>query len=200
MLYEFARDYFPTASLNQTKALYNLNNRMYWMVMSRQKRLFGLEFGSKLLGYFTVVPLAREAIPLLEGDEFGVQHFNKDYVSKKGGNVAAVYIGSIAARRRVGPHAISRLAFIIGEYRNDGVPVYTRPVTKTGMRLMSEWGFAPVREPGRNHIYKLDEQSAALFEIERAKRALDRTIRVDDLGGNPSREEVQHLTGESDST
>jgi hypothetical protein len=91
----------------------------------------------------------------------------------------AVYIGGIAARGKTAQaFAYGVVAERLTKYLQKGVPLYTRPVSADGRRLVKKWGFTPVGKPNAEDpskvVWRLRQPAASLIKPKilrgRAKR------------------------------
>lgn len=156
-------EFGEVSPLESMKQWHKINRNMFHVMKCvRRGKLIRRE---KLIGFYSVIPLKRPAISLLEADSFdGANITNNLIVSERKGQrvekPACIYIGSIAARGT----AYAR-GMLVGELRGRlqaenelGVHlIYSRPVTQRGLDLLLQNNFEPVKPNLRDplkHIYK----------------------------------------------
>lgn len=168
-VYAFGCEEFGQVSpLENMKEWHRINRNLFHVMKCvRKGKLVRRE---KLIGFYSVIPLKKPALSLLENDNFdGLKITNNLIVREKDGQrlekPACIYIGSIAARG----NGYAR-GLVVGELRgflraetDQGVRLlYSRPITRRGLELLRQNKFEPVKpnfkEP-LNHIYKRDSST-----------------------------------------
>jgi hypothetical protein len=111
-----------------------------------------------LVGVFKVLPLAQDAVALIESEQVTGANLTAEHLVKFGERAAGLYIGDVAAmNRRAKGEVVRRLRLIVQQYAANKVPIYTRPLTSDGVRLVRKYLFVPVLRgiasgtPGRIH-------------------------------------------------
>lgn len=147
-------------SLNDLKQIFNANNDVFKVLekvvkYSRKRR-------SELVGFCTIVPMKSEAEPLLATEQLNGLRMSAEHIAAPRKQVRVLYIGSIGAQGAKPRAAV--LNYVLGvmdDAAKHGVRrVYTRPVTKDGLRVATKYGFEPVMgdvRPGElRRLYFLD--------------------------------------------
>jgi hypothetical protein len=172
-IYEFCHKAFDgqVSPVNRMKEWHRINPNIFFLV-HRVKKVAGVKTINQLIGYYCLIPLNNKALSFLEDDSFDGTKISKDFVihsdrlGKRSDLPAAIYIGGIAA---VG--SAYAKGFVEGELhaslraeRDKGVClIYSRPVTRKGLKLLKKYGFEPVDpsiEEQLHHIHKYDFASS----------------------------------------
>jgi hypothetical protein len=157
-------EFGEVSPLDTMREWHKLNRNMFHLV--KRVRKGKLVTRLTIVGYYSVIPLKHGAIPFLEEDNFDGTKITPNLIvkEKKGKRLdttACIYIGSIAARGT--PYARGRVmgelhGRIRVEQERGITAIYSRPVTERGYKLLSDYGFQPVKPPYKEplkHIYKL---------------------------------------------
>lgn len=122
------------------------------------KKLKRGKIDKELVGVFKILPLTQQAVDLLESEQKTGATLKAQDIAKEGGEAAALYIGDVVASTRNGKAEVVRqLKHRVEPQIDLGVPVYTRPLTADGARLVRKYNFIPVMKeipsgaPGRIH-------------------------------------------------
>lgn len=122
------------------------------------KKLKRGKIDKELIGVFKILPLTQQAVDLLESEQKSGATLKAQDIANEGGEAAALYIGDVVALTRGGKAEVLRQLKQRVEPQIDlGVPVYTRPLTADGARLVLKYNFIPVMKeipsgaPGRIH-------------------------------------------------
>jgi len=100
--------------------------------------------------------LTKAAASLVAADNLKGTDLRAGHIAKSFGQPAAVYIGGLVAD---GIFAKAELLARVGErlnhFQEKGIPVYTRPVTDDGFRVVQKYDFQPavVGRTGLKHVY-----------------------------------------------
>jgi hypothetical protein len=124
------------------------------------KELSGGKTKRRLVGIFKVLPLTQQAVELLELEQVSGATMNPSHIAGEGEEVAALYVGDVLAVDRAAKADVLRqLKAAVRRQSKAGVPIYTRPLTADGARLVRKYKFTPVLEglpPGSvGRIHKL---------------------------------------------
>lgn len=167
-------DQVPT--VNQVKEIYTINPNTIW-VAEREAEYPSGRVKTETVGFFSIIPLTAKAVQLLNADRLDAFHFTQEHISPPKQKPAGYYIGSIAAK---GFKAKAEILGYVrgqveGELRRATGVVFTRPVTRDGLRLAKNYGFQPVSENvGSNELgriyQKTYEQDAETPPVESEKR------------------------------
>jgi hypothetical protein len=160
-LLRFARRLLGQApSLNQVKDLYNTNPNAIWVAERVKEHSASGITSTKVVGFFTIVPLTDKAMRLVEEERLDGLHFTSEHIAGPKQKPAALYLGSVAAKGFQARAEI--LAYVRGRIedeveRGSGI-VYTRPISRDGLRLATKYSFLPVAENSASNelgrIYK----------------------------------------------
>mgnify|MGYP005696265505 FL=1 len=100
------------------------------------------------MGYFCVIPLLKRAAKLVEKEELTGANISVEHISSSRHNSKpyAVYVGAIAAKNLMAQGAaMNHLTSFFQMMHSSKVRnIYTRPVTKIGLKRSLERGFKPV--------------------------------------------------------
>lgn len=146
-------------ALNQIKALYNANKKAILILERRSQR--GLATKSVVAGFCSILPVTKEAAGLMGKEQLNGLQMNKQHICTPRQEPYALYIGSIGGKGASAKAQI--LGYVLGQIddaEKHGVRcVYTRPVTKDGLRLAKQYGFrsvaGKVSDGELNRIYRL---------------------------------------------
>lgn len=144
-VYEFMRKYFGDESPRQNRILewQQINRDILTAVYD--KRISRGEPRRELVGVFKILPLKEVAIELLESEEITGATIGSDVIAAEGEPVRALYIGDVVACTQQGKAEVLRqLKNMINRRFGSGIPIYTRPLTSHGARLVRKYGFVPV--------------------------------------------------------
>ena len=85
-----------------------------------------------------------------------------DHIVKPSGKRAAIYVGGIGAKGRMGRAvSLAHLKDRIDHERKRGVSVFfARPVTQKGLELLEKYRFVPVNSGGLGSIYRRTDWGA----------------------------------------
>ena len=131
-------------SINQLKAVHRANENCF--IFMERVRVRGVAKSAKVIGFCTVVPVNAEASELLEKNELNGLKFNKDHICSPSKKPKSVYVGSIGAKGAGAKGGV--LNYVLGKLddcADHGIKrVFTRPVTRDGLRIARKYGFEPV--------------------------------------------------------
>lgn len=105
----------------------------------------------ELVGVFKVFPLTPQTVELLESEKISGSTISANHIAPEGDPVAGLYIGDVVASTRQGrAEVIRQLKHSITVQSNPGIPIYTRPLTTDGGRLVQKYKFVPVMNDVRS--------------------------------------------------
>lgn len=178
VLHDFSEEHFPgSISLNETKRLHRLNPDMFIAVWRESEKLLSYGYDSKILGFFSIIPVNGDAKELLEKGLFKGEHWTGKYILGKRAGAAAIYLGGIAARKQDMGQVLAYLIIAMFKVVAAGHrELYTRPTTKRGLKLAKQYGFLPVAAAGLDQIYRLefDLLDDRVADPERARRVINK--------------------------
>jgi hypothetical protein len=132
--------------LRDVKTIHQVNPSALF-IGERTWRLWGLEITRKV-GCFSLLPLTREASELLAKEALDGLSLTPLHICKPNRKPAALYLGSIAAKGFRNKADI--ILYVKGRLSDEvdrGVRViYTRPISKDGLRLAHRHRFMPVAD------------------------------------------------------
>lgn len=146
-------------SINEVKEIINANKEIIRVIERRTKT--ALRTSSTIVGFCSVLPITKAAADLLEQERLTGMQMNREHVCTPKQIPYALYIGSIGAK---GIAAKARmLGYLLGviddQARHNVRVVYTRPVSRDGLRLAKQHDFQPVAQgvspTELRRIYKL---------------------------------------------
>lgn len=117
----------------------------------------GFNKKSVMIGFYDIIPINEKAVELLNKGEIKGASILPEHVVDPNLTPHSIYIGGIVAKgfREKG----STLAFLkqdVQRYIDKGIHVlYTRPVTKIGLRLVLNYGFEPLYEETSDGLYNV---------------------------------------------
>lgn len=140
------------------------------------KKLKRGKIDKELVGVFKILPLTEQAVDLLESEQKTGATLKAQDIAGEGDKAAALYIGDVVASTRDGKAEVLRQLKQRVEPQIDlGVPVYTRPLTADGARLVQKYNFVPVMK---------EIPSGAAGRIHKLLRSSSKSIMNDDLRVN----------------
>lgn len=135
--------------------------RTAFVLVHRVTQKSGLTTRQQLVGSFKLLPLTSEAVGALDAGQITGSMFRPDHIARNKRETAAYYIGDLVgagwfARGMVMAHL--NAACIPAVKR--GAPLYARPLTRDGLRIMTQYGFLQVSDgesaPEIGRICKLE--------------------------------------------
>jgi len=123
------------SDLAQTQALYNHNKDCFRKIVDVKTQA--------VIGYFCVVPLTNKGVTQVQERNLLSGTVDLDNFAKRFAKGSSVYIGSIAGANTKGAAAaVEQLKLFL--MNKDCLKAFARPMTKHGVRLVKNYGFAPV--------------------------------------------------------
>lgn len=161
---------------------YRKNPTMLWIVYSVTttiKKSAGQERtvrSRRVAGYFNLMPLKKKAARLVgEGKLYGSKIASDDMVTVNT-KPSAIYVGGISADSPAAKaHALMAVMGRLGKQMKRGVEIYTRPVSKDGLRLARKYGFEPVQEANGLDAMKVVHKMATKQFAEAVAAKLSRS-------------------------
>lgn len=129
------------------------NSDIFWVVFRDENSR------SKISGYFCVIPILKSATKLIKNEHIKGSEFSVDHITSKisRNKPYALYIGAVAANgifaRAASLNHIDQ--FMHHMKRKNVNNVYTRPVTKDGLRLCKKRGFKPVDRKVKDQLNRV---------------------------------------------
>lgn len=156
-LHEFCKQFFGTdfSSLELMRAWRDKNPEIFWLLRERAPEGEGAP--GRLVGYYSLIPLTERAAALVQSEQITGASLTADCVVARGEKPAAYYIGGIAALpEKPQGYVVASLIQRLDKERRAGMPIYSRPVTRDGLRLIQKYGFTPVslNYSGLNRIHR----------------------------------------------
>lgn len=152
-------DDIPTLSV--MRSWLNRSPRAFWLVLDRSSRASSV---AKLVGSFKLLPITRSGVSDLEADLVSGSTFRERHIARRPRDTAAYYIGDVIGTNRVAQAAIvSHLRQLVSTNLTR-LPVYARPLSRDGERLMSKLGFHCVAdggEPTLRRICRMDSRTTS---------------------------------------
>ena len=145
-------------TLKQVKELHNINPNAIWVVERVKENASSRITSTKTLGFFTILPLTEKAVRLVDDERLDALHFTAEHIATPKHKQAAFYIGSIAAKGfRAKAEILGYVRGRVEEESKDGSGiVFTRPISKDGLRLAKKYGFQPVGDNvGANELGRI---------------------------------------------
>jgi hypothetical protein len=158
---EFASSYFGTnvTPLESMRRWHDKYKNVF-ILLEEINRSQGIT-QSTIHGYHCMIPLTSAAATLVADEQVDGTTILADHVSSTLGAAAAVYIGGVAGKgRRARAAILADLYARIDDLKERRIPIYTRPITDDGLRLVNDYPFVPVdpKVPADtlSRIYRLD--------------------------------------------
>lgn len=138
------------SSFNKMKQWFNHNKNIFY-VIEEIRRKAGFK-RSKIVGYYSIIPLTKSAATLVKKEELYGTDFTTEHIAKETETPAAYYIGGVAAKGwRAKGVAVNYLkGKALDLHDNVFMPFLTRPITRDGLRLAQKYDFFPIRETTKN--------------------------------------------------
>jgi len=167
-VFELMHDFFEdeTPSKNRMRQWQRKNKNVLTAVY-----LQGLTGGRKrstLVGVYKIVPLTRSAVAALASERKTGATIETDDITAENEQPAGLYIGDVVAvTGKAKGEVIRQLKNTVAKLLRPGLSIYTRPLTRDGVRLVRKYQFITVSDgiaPGSTgRIHMLPEDRARLF-------------------------------------
>lgn len=100
-----------------------------------------------LVGVFKILPLTVDGEKLVAREQRTGTTLSARHIATDADETTAFYIGDIlAVTSRAKAEVLRQLNRVLRPELNRGMPVYTRPLTRDGARLVHTYGFMPVAQ------------------------------------------------------
>ena len=158
---EFASSYFGTGVTPlESMRRWHEKYKSVFILLEEVDRAQG-RTQSTIHGYHCMIPLTSAAARLVADEQVDGTTILADHVSSTLRDAAAVYIGGVAGKgRRARAAILADLYARIDDLQERRIPIYTRPITDDGLRLVNDYPFVPVdpKVPAETlkRIYRLD--------------------------------------------
>lgn len=145
------------ASIERVRQWYGKNHDIFYLIYERKRRSF--KQTNTLVGFFAVFPVTQQAKRLLSKNQLKGTEFTADHIVARGHQPAAIYIGAVAARgfKAKERTLMALMGYVISLAVRKKILVYTRPISKDGLRLAKQYGFEPVVQKAPSDKTKSDE-------------------------------------------
>lgn len=141
---EFFEDDVPSLDLMRTWV------RKYRKAFAMVYRVNDISIKKKqqvLAGSYKVLLVTEEAVRGLEAEDLCGSTFKAEHVASRQKDAAAYYIGDVIATTRLARGFILASLNVACEHAfRRGLPIYARPLTSDGLRVMTQYGFVQVHD------------------------------------------------------
>ncbi|MGA9996866.1 MAG: SIR2 family protein [Pyrinomonadaceae bacterium] len=152
-LHSFCVNFFGNeiSPLRQMCEWYDKNPEIFWILL--ENRAAGNSSTKEIVGYYSVIPLTKEAAELISQEQITGAQFKAEHIVRKDGKPAAIYLGGIAAEGhdiakglggKAGSLVVASIVQRLSEVRRNRLPIYSRPITDIGLKYLNDFGFVPV--------------------------------------------------------
>jgi len=131
------------------------------MLVHRLDQKSGLATNQRLIGSFKALPLTADAVRALEAGQVTGSTFKPEHIANNKKETKAIYVGDVVATSQVGRGMVlAHLNAACTPAVKGGLPIYARPLTRDGLRVMTKHGFVQVLDgvsrPEIGRICKLE--------------------------------------------
>lgn len=150
---------------------YQKNPEMMWIL--RYTNSIGEAEWQQMVGCFSIIPLTRSATRAVKQGRLTGSSFRASHIlSPKAKLISGVYIGGVVATGLRAQAYI--LGYMMGQIQPSaakGIPIYSRPVTRAGLRLLQKYHFVPVKggKSGIGEVYVLDYDKLVAAQRKRSR-------------------------------
>jgi hypothetical protein len=131
------------ASLDRLRLWHQKNPATVSAIYQDHRR--GLKHKRRMVGFFSVFPVTKEAKELLSLNQLKGTELIPQQIVSRGHRAAALYIGGVGAKGfRARERTLGALMGHVAILGQKTPLVFTRPVTKDGLRIARQQGFEPV--------------------------------------------------------
>jgi len=140
-----------------------------------------LNFSTKLVGSFKLLPITEEAVTELERGRVTGSSFKPEHISAAGDVPAAYYVGDLFAEEPARAAVLFYLDSRCRELVHRGCKIYARPFTPEGRRVMMKRGFVQVSNGSEKlemrQLCRLDSPPSAFRPLSTAGQNTESWIR-----------------------
>lgn len=174
--HEFGDD---IADVSAMKAWHARNSSLFW-VLHEDVDPESDGPSDRYVGSFTVIPIYAPARRAFENERLSAAGLQAKDIAPPKARPSAVYIGGILASAKARGETVARLEEKLLQWRQQGLPIFARAVSKRGLALLKGHGFRPVNPSAcleeLRRIYKL---SAIARPRVRGKERGNRLLKAD---------------------
>ena len=148
------------SDLAQAQGWHRKNGKLCWFLFEVAGRHGRKHHKPRLVGSYSILPLTKKAAEQVARDELSGAKLLAEHITKPSATPTAVYLGGLVADGVFAKaELLARVAERLEQYQAKGITVYTRPVTKDGLRLVEKYDFVPVVQghTGLKHVYVKDD-------------------------------------------
>lgn len=133
----------PISSIETMREWQLQTDPIYWQIFAIHRK--GMEENRRLEGYFSVLPLRQQGCRQFWNEEIKAAKMPAQFIATNESERRGLYIGGIGATFRARPAAVAHLERIVGDFlEREKLCVFTKPMTRDGLRLAIRYGFVPV--------------------------------------------------------
>jgi hypothetical protein len=150
-----------------------------FVLVSRVHQTSGLAMKQELVGSFKLLPLTLDAVRALDAGQMTGSMFKPEHVARNKKETIAVYVGDVAATSQFArAMVIAHLTVACTPAVGRGLPIYARPLTGDGLRVMTKHGFVQVSDgtsrPEIGRICKLESAKLGRLRETSVRRLTQR--------------------------
>jgi hypothetical protein len=179
-LHDFYTEYFGSdvPSIDLMKS-WIARCKTAFVLVSRVHQTAGLAMKQELVGSFKLLPLTLDAVRSLDAGQITGSMFKPEHIARNKKDTVAVYIGDVAATSQFArAMVIAHLNVACTPAITRGLPIYARPLTRDGLRVMTRHGFVQVSDgtspPEIGRICKLESGKLSSLRAASGRRFLQR--------------------------
>jgi len=142
-LHAFYREYFgdDVPSIELMRSWVARSNSAF-ILIHRITNESGLTVRQQLVGSFKLLPLTNEARNALDTGQVTGSTFRPEHVARKKSETVAYYVGDVVATSQIARGMVlAHLNAACTPAIDRGYPIYARPLTTDGLRVMTKYGF-----------------------------------------------------------
>lgn len=133
------RDFGSVSALPLMENLHAKNDQVFWVVRSSRPPAM-----TEIVGYFTILPLSAQATRMVENVQLSGLNISHEHITKSFNRAKGIYVGAVhASSLRPKAVALQRLQLELLKHGRK-LPLYGRPVTGDGRRIMRKHGFVQI--------------------------------------------------------
>jgi hypothetical protein len=164
-----------------------------FVLVHRVSQASGLAMKEELVGSFKLLPLTLDAVRALDAGQITGSMFKAEHVARNKKETLAVYVGDVAATSQFArAMVLAQLNAACTPAVSRGLPIYARPLTPDGLRVMTKHGFVQVSDgtspPEIGRICKLESGKLGRLRAASGRRLLQsRRVKPSDNISGPVR-------------